>query len=673
MKLGLRSKLLIPILGIVIICMSLASLFSSMKASDELWRALTDSSRHIAEGLARSLEIFTADIEGTLRLQAKDERLVAALRDRSPEALKVATAVLGEITRSYPSIQGTTLLGPNGDILATDVPSSTTNFADRQYFQLAMQGQTNISQPLMSRVTNKPVFLAATPVSSDGKILGVLYVRVDLGRFTETMVEPIKVGQSGYAFLADKSGIVFSHPDKSLVLKMNLAETDWGRTMLGAGSGVVRYEFRDSEVSAVFTKVEKTGWLVAVRVETADIAAASGAVLRASLLCSAIGILLVSAVIIFTVWRVLKGLDACVLYSESVARGDLNSAFTLTRRDELGRLADSLRMMVGSLRKMIDTATQKTKEAESQTTVANRATAEADQAKTLAESKATDMKSAAGRLEGVVSVISTASDGLSAQIEQSSRGSDAQARRMDATAAAMEEMNATVLEVAKNAAQAAKISGEARKKAEEGAMAVDRVVSFMEQVRDTSRQSREDMADLGKQAENIGQILGVISDIADQTNLLALNAAIEAARAGDAGRGFAVVADEVRKLAEKTMSATKEVGQVIGSIQDGTRKNLGNVAQSVSAIEEASALAGTSRQTLREIVALVDTTADQVRSIATASEEQSATSEEINKSIEEVSRISSEMAQAMQESGRSVESLVDQARELSTLIKSLQS
>lgn len=83
------------------------------------------------------------------------------------------------------------------------------------------------------------------------------------------------------------------------------------------------------------------------------------------------------------------------------------------------------------------------------------------------------------------------------------------------------------------------------------------------------------MVGLGGQAENIGKVLGVINDIADQTNLLALNAAIEAARAGDAGRGFAVVADEVRKLAEKTMLATKEVGNAILAIQNSAQKMFG--------------------------------------------------------------------------------------------------
>jgi methyl-accepting chemotaxis protein len=179
------------------------------------------------------------------------------------------------------------------------------------------------------------------------------------------------------------------------------------------------------------------------------------------------------------------------------------------------------------------------------------------------------------------------------------------------------------------------------------------------------------MQDLGTQAESIGGVMNVISDIADQTNLLALNAAIEAARAGEAGRGFAVVADEVRKLAEKTMSATQEVGANITAIQNSARTNITEVNTAAKSITEATDLANTSGQALNEIVSLAAANSTVVASIATAAEQQSATSEEINHALEEISRIVAETTEGMAQAASAVRELSKMAQELNKVMSQL--
>ena len=355
-----------------------------------------------------------------------------------------------------------------------------------------------------------------------------------------------------------------------------------------------------------------------------------------------------------------------------IASGDLSVRFD-ANRPEIG-VFGAMKKMVVMLKSKIDEAEAKSQEAAKEAQAAREATLLADEATKKAEcAKAEGMLQAAEQLEGVVEIVTSASEQLSAQIEQSTRGSEEQAHRIGETATSMEEMNATVMEVAKNASNAASTADQAKVKAEEGSKVVSQVVKGIEQVQSQSLEMKNDMGNLGKQAEGIGQILNVISDIADQTNLLALNAAIEAARAGEAGRGFAVVADEVRKLAEKTMTATKEVGAAIRGIQDGTKKNIDNVERSGKNIEEVTRLANHSGESLREIVSLAEVTTDQVRSIATASEEQSSASEEINRSIEDVNRISAETADAMRQSSQAVSELADQAQVLKRLIDEMKS
>ncbi|MDO9633304.1 MAG: methyl-accepting chemotaxis protein, partial [Humidesulfovibrio sp.] len=233
------------------------------------------------------------------------------------------------------------------------------------------------------------------------------------------------------------------------------------------------------------------------------------------------------------------------------------------------------------------------------------------------------------------------------------------------------EMNATVLEVAKNASQAAEGADTAKNRATEGNQVVSRSVSAMEALLKLSNGLKVNMDTLGQRAQDISQVMNVINDIADQTNLLALNAAIEAARAGDAGRGFAVVADEVRKLAEKTMTATKEVGETIRGIQDVSKRNISSMDEAGRAIVESTDLVRQSGEALNQILHMSENTAVQVSSIATAAEEQSAASEEINQAVDQINAIATETADSMQQTNVAIHELAEQAENLRALVADL--
>ncbi|MEG6506773.1 methyl-accepting chemotaxis protein [Nitratidesulfovibrio sp. 1201_IL3209] len=361
-----------------------------------------------------------------------------------------------------------------------------------------------------------------------------------------------------------------------------------------------------------------------------------------------------------------------VAYSEAVSRGALEECLAVDARDEVGVLTECLCRMVATLKDKIGEADARSTEARAESERARLASEEAEAARRHAESARREgLLQAADTLTGVTGVLGSASEELAAQIEQASRGAEHQMQRVSETATAMEQMNATVLEVARSVGEAAGAAEGARDKAVTGQDVVRQVVAGIGQVQQTAGQLKDDMAELGRQAEDIGRVMTVINDIADQTNLLALNAAIEAARAGDAGRGFAVVADEVRKLAEKTMLATREVGQAISGIQGGTRRNVGHVEETVRHVQEVTRLATESGESLGGIVSLAASVSDQVRSIATASEEQSAASEEINRSIEDISRVSSESAEVMRQSASAVADLAQQSHVLQELIRKM--
>jgi methyl-accepting chemotaxis protein len=287
------------------------------------------------------------------------------------------------------------------------------------------------------------------------------------------------------------------------------------------------------------------------------------------------------------------------------------------------------------------------------------------------DAKNEQMARVAEQATAIASEVAAAADELSGTVGQTAQGSLMQRDRTAETATAMEQMNATVLEVARNASDAATSAGEAHTEASQGAEIVADVVGAISRVDEQATRLKTDMDELGQQAQAIGRVITVIEDIADQTNLLALNAAIEAARAGDAGRGFAVVADEVRKLAEKTMSATKEVGQAIAAIQSGTERSIAATEAAAAEIGASTDLAGRSGEALAAIVRIVESTSEQVQAIAAASEEQSATTSEVSRMVEEINTISGETNDGMASANASIARLAEQSRELERLIREM--
>ncbi|QGY41542.1 bacteriohemerythrin [Pseudodesulfovibrio cashew] len=391
---------------------------------------------------------------------------------------------------------------------------------------------------------------------------------------------------------------------------------------------------------------------------------------RMFLILMALGFALMGVFISFMLNRtLLSPMHELAEHAREVAEGETDQEFTGDNRFELGTLTGAIVTMIESLKQRTLTAREQAQQAQVKSREANAALEKARESEAHNSNLLKSMHKVSGKAEQISHEVLDAVNALSKEVDMVTQGVEIQRDRMAETATAMEEMTATVTEVAQNASHAAVNAANSSDKAITGAQGVSEAVYSIEQIGTRIHALRDTMGQLGEQASSIGKVLNVITDIADQTNLLALNAAIEAARAGEAGRGFAVVADEVRKLAEKTMDATKEVGNAILSIQVAAQENVKAVesaAEDITKSTEASREAG---RFMEEIVAIVAETSGQVDSIATASEEQSATSEEINRAVNDVNRIASETAEGMLRSANNLGSITALISELDAMVQ----
>ncbi len=360
-----------------------------------------------------------------------------------------------------------------------------------------------------------------------------------------------------------------------------------------------------------------------------------------------------------------------VAFTRQVAGGDLDAAVQGRFTAELGVLKDGLLRMVAGLKQQTIEAVEGREQATQQACKAEEAVLRVQEHMATLNKLLENMNQVVRQTQGVTERISGTADNLLDRFEQVSQGAVLQKNNLEETTVSMREMSDVVVEVAKSAGNAAASADNARIKAEEGAAVVNQAVEAISRVREVTLALKQSMAALGTQAEAIGSVMQVINDIADQTNLLALNAAIEAARAGDAGRGFAVVADEVRKLAEKTMSATKEVGQSIATIQQAAHQGIANVDRAAEAVETATNKASLSGETLASIVSLVAENAAQVQGIASAAEEQSAAMDQMTRAIDNVNDIASQTVSNMESARGETSQLTELASEMHDVIREL--
>jgi methyl-accepting chemotaxis protein len=240
---------------------------------------------------------------------------------------------------------------------------------------------------------------------------------------------------------------------------------------------------------------------------------------------------------------------------------------------------------------------------------------------------------ATGNINSGAVEISQAADDLSRRTEN-------QAATLEETAAALDELTTSVRSATDGAAAADRAVRTARESAEASGQVVLQAVAAMSEIEKSSGQ--------------IGQIIGVIDDIAFQTNLLALNAGVEAARAGEAGRGFAVVASEVRSLAQRSSDAAKEIKSLISA--------------SSQQVDRGVALVGDTGRALHEIVGSVANISSLVSEIANSSREQSTGLSEINTGVNQLDQVTQQNAAMVEQSTAASHSLKQEAEALAALV-----
>ncbi len=242
--------------------------------------------------------------------------------------------------------------------------------------------------------------------------------------------------------------------------------------------------------------------------------------------------------------------------------------------------------------------------------------------------------------------------------------SNHQAREIASASAAITDMAESMENVTKEAAESAEVARQSMEIAQKGAGVVRETIGSMESIRETIQETSKRIKRLGESSQEIGDIVGLITEIADQTNILALNAAIQASTAGDAGRGFAVVADEVQRLAERAGNATKQIETLVNTIQADTNEAITSMEVSTAGVVSGAKRAEDAGEALREIENVSTNLANLIEGISKSARKQSAIANDVSKTMNVIQEITLKTSEGTEETSSSLSSLNELANEL---------
>ncbi|MDR2179215.1 MAG: methyl-accepting chemotaxis protein [Synergistaceae bacterium] len=540
----------------------------------------------------------------------------------------------------------------------------------REWYRLAAAKREHdpgvITEPYVDTATGTLVITSAMPVfGATGELLGVVGVDVALDGLT-SKIKTASVFEAGYGILAAPSGLVVEHPDKTFVSTENFskASAKIHRSLASIGAKMVAGEtgFGDYTLQGTTRRIyyapTRSGYVPALVFPQDQLKLIVHSVTTIQIVAGAIALIFLFAYMFFMIPSITKPLKGVVAILKRLASLDLTpdpKAFALV--DGLNE-ATELGAMVASLRNMHDVFVDMVESVREETARLTSSSATLDNLSQGAAAEVDQCRSAAMNVERL------AQDALSS---------------VESTTGAVHEVNQAAAMTANSATQGAEASNTTSRLSAEVYEMVNRFVSELQGVGDSSLENSKSMTDVGSSVAAIGTFVTSIRNIASQTNLLALNAAIEAARAGDAGRGFAVVADEVRKLAEDSNVASHHVVEMMKNLESGTESAIASTRESTKMVSDIIARANETQQSLKNALGEIDKVNEAVQTIAAAAEEQAASSNEIaessshaRNSIANVAQEISSISHATAETQGAIRKVAQEATTLSSISSDLE-
>lgn len=558
------------------------------------------------------------------------------------------------------------VIDKNGILI--DASGKRVDLSDREYMQVALNGETFVSGLIENRATGNLNSFIITPIFVDGKVEGLLSCTSDSDVYSK-MIDNISFGQNGYAYIMDGEGTVVGHKNPEEVMKRSNSLKEVGADPTKAGiakfttrgikeeKGVDVYEYYGEDIYGAFTRVPNSELTLVVTAKAKDVLSGVNALFRR---LTIVGILVVLGSVLLTYYvggQFTKPIIEINDYAKVLANYDISQNLdekVMARRDEIGELGRSMGNVKDNLYNIVSSIR-----------------GSSEQMAASSEEMSAITEETVASIEGVNQTI----DDLGESAIDQARSTDDASGIAEGLGTLIDENNKYVLEFT----NASRIVEDA---VEGGLLEVEGLINITSEANLATGGIREIILKTDESANKIKEATDLINSIAEQTNLLALNAAIEAARAGESGRGFAVVAEEIRKLAVESGESSKHIDIIVKDLQVNSKEAVDGVLRVSNIIEEQSNSVASTREKylsieestgnnreifnkINELSGNMDKVKEKIlfnlKGLSDIAEENSSGTEEVSASMHE-------QTVAMEEIAKTSQSLAEIAEELQNII-----
>jgi len=571
-------------------------------------------------------------------------------------------------TLSAKGFEDIMLVSTEGKIELTGARHETEvgiDISSEAYFKEGRE-KTYFTDLFYNKFSNKNQMYVVTPCFDlQGMFVGCVMIEMIMEEIYRILEDREGLGDTGETYIVNRDKLMVSESrfQKDSVLKLRVDTVGVNEGLKGTRGQDIYRDYRNKPVFGAWYPIKYTNWVLLAEMDKEEAFAPLrvNRIIHIILISVTVGMVVIIA--IFSARATTKPVQELIEVSMHIGEGRLDKDVKIQSYDEIGVLINVFNEMVRNMRLL---ATQAMVISRGDLTTSVDAKGElAGAFNDMLE----NLRSLIKQSQDSITRISSASVEMLSCSEEQSSGTAELAASVGEITATIEELSTSAKQIAANAESVAKVAEDSETTCHHGMEAVSASIHIMEDIKGVTQDSASKILSLSEKAQKIGDVLGIIKEIAGETHLLALNASIEASAAGEFGKRFGVVAAEVRRLAERTKTSAEEIKGVVSEIQVATNAAVLSTEQSVKNVEKGVGVVQKAGQSIESILNLTKETTDASKQIVMATQQQKSATEQVAVTMKEISEVVGQTAAGLKQTTAAVAELNKLADDLKEIVK----